>query len=67
LTIEDLQVANAALDLLIRRHPEGVGLEVLRREGDIEVVKSVLMISLRALLLMPVREKFNGKYVFRFT
>jgi glycogen debranching enzyme len=41
LTIENLHVANAALDLLIRRHPEGVGLEVLRREGDIEVVKSV--------------------------
>ena len=67
MTIEDLQVANAALELLIRRHAEGVGLEVLRREGDIEVVKSVLMILLRALLLMQVREKFNGKYVFRFT
>jgi len=41
LTIENLHVANAALDLLIRRRPEGVGLEVLRRGGDIEVVKSV--------------------------
>ncbi len=40
-TIENLRVADATLDLLIRRHPEGVGVEVLRREGDIEVVKSV--------------------------
>jgi glycogen debranching enzyme len=41
LTIENLRVADAAVDLLIRRHPEGVGVEVLRRDGDIEVVKSV--------------------------
>jgi glycogen debranching enzyme len=41
LTIENLRVADAAVDLLIRRHPEGVGVEVLRREGDVEVVKSV--------------------------
>ncbi|HEY2120636.1 MAG TPA: amylo-alpha-1,6-glucosidase [Candidatus Acidoferrum sp.] len=41
LTIENLRVAGATVDLLIRRHPEGVGVEVLRRDGDIEVVKSV--------------------------
>jgi len=41
LTIENLRVADAAVDLLIHRHREGVGVEVLRREGDIEVVKSV--------------------------
>jgi glycogen debranching enzyme len=41
LTIENLRVADATVDLLVRRHSEGVGVEVLRREGDIEVVKSV--------------------------
>jgi glycogen debranching enzyme len=41
LTIEGLRVADATVDLLIRRHPEGVGVEVVRREGDVEVVKSV--------------------------
>jgi glycogen debranching enzyme len=41
LTIENLRVAGATVDLLVRRHAEGVGVEVLRREGDIEVVKSV--------------------------
>jgi hypothetical protein len=41
LTIENLRVADASVDLFVRRHPEGVGVEVTRREGDIEVVKSV--------------------------
>jgi glycogen debranching enzyme len=41
LTIENLRVADAAVDLLIRRYPEGVTVEVTRREGEIEVVKSV--------------------------
>jgi hypothetical protein len=40
-TIENLRVADASVDLLIRRHQEGVAVEVLRREGDVEVVKSV--------------------------
>jgi glycogen debranching enzyme len=41
LTIENLRVADASVDLFVCRHPEGVGVEVTRREGDIEVVKSV--------------------------
>jgi glycogen debranching enzyme len=41
LIVENLRVADAVVDLLFRRHPEGVGVEVLRRSGDIEVVKSV--------------------------
>lgn len=41
LTIENLRVADATVDLFVCRHPEGVGVEVTRREGDIEVVKSV--------------------------
>jgi glycogen debranching enzyme len=41
LTIENLQVGNAAVDLLVRRHQEGVVVEVLRRIGEVEVVKSV--------------------------
>jgi glycogen debranching enzyme len=41
LTIENLRVAGASVDLFVRRHREGVGVEVTRREGDIEVVKSV--------------------------
>jgi glycogen debranching enzyme len=41
LTIENLRVADATVDLLIRRHPEGVSVEVTRREGEVEVVKSV--------------------------
>ena len=41
LTIENLRVADATVDLLVRRHREGVGVEVLRRDGDVEVVKAV--------------------------
>ena len=41
LIVENLRVADAVVDLLFCRHPEGVGVEVLRRSGDIEVVKSV--------------------------
>jgi len=41
LTIENLQVGNAAIDLLVRRQQEGVAVEVLRRIGEVEVVKSV--------------------------
>jgi glycogen debranching enzyme len=40
-TIENLRVADASVDLLIRRHQEGIAVEVLRREGDVEVVKVV--------------------------
>ena len=40
-TVENLRVADASVDLLIRRHQEGVAVEVLRREGEVEVLKSV--------------------------
>ena len=40
-TIENLRVADASVNLLIRRHQEGIAVEVLRREGDVEVVKAV--------------------------
>ncbi len=40
-TIENLRVADASVDLLIRRHQEGIAVEVLRREGNVEVVKAV--------------------------
>ena len=40
-TIQNLRVEDAIIDLLVRRHREGVGVEVLRRDGEIEVVKSV--------------------------
>ena len=40
LTIENLRVADATVDLLVRRYREGVGVEVLHRDGEIEVVKS---------------------------
>jgi len=41
LTIENLQVGDAAVDLLVRRNQEGVAVEVLRRIGEVEVSKSV--------------------------
>jgi glycogen debranching enzyme len=40
-TIENLRVADASVNLLIRRHQEGIAVEVLRREGEVEVVKAV--------------------------
>jgi glycogen debranching enzyme len=40
-TIENLRVADASVNLLIRRHQEGFAVEVLRREGEVEVVKAV--------------------------
>jgi glycogen debranching enzyme len=39
--IENLRIAEGSVDLLIRRHQEGVAVEVLRREGKVEVVKAV--------------------------
>jgi len=41
LTIENLRVADASVDVVIRRHREGADVEVMRREGDIEILKSV--------------------------
>jgi glycogen debranching enzyme len=39
--VEDLRIGNASVDLRFRRHKESVGVEVLRREGDVEVVTSL--------------------------
>ena len=38
LRIVNLRVADASVDLLLRRHAHDVGITVLRREGDVEVV-----------------------------
>jgi len=38
-TIRDLKVGGARVDLLLTRHDEGdVGVNVLRRDGEIEIV-----------------------------
>jgi hypothetical protein len=39
--ILNLRVANSTVDLLLTRHDQGVGLKVLRREGDVEIVAIV--------------------------
>jgi hypothetical protein len=38
LRIHNLEVAGATLDLLLVRHKEDVGVNVLRREGDVQVI-----------------------------
>ncbi|HEY1377772.1 MAG TPA: amylo-alpha-1,6-glucosidase, partial [Gemmataceae bacterium] len=38
LRIRDLRVGRASVDLLLRRHGPDVGLNVLRRDGDVQVV-----------------------------
>jgi glycogen debranching enzyme len=38
LRIHNLEVAGAILDLLLVRHKEDVGVNVLRREGDVQVI-----------------------------
>jgi glycogen debranching enzyme len=39
--IENLRVVDATVDLLMRRQEDGVAVEVLRRRGEIEIVKSL--------------------------
>ena len=39
--IENLRIAEASVDLLMRRHQDGVAVEVLRRRGEIEIVESL--------------------------
>jgi glycogen debranching enzyme len=41
LRIEGLRIADATVDLLFQRHASGVAVEVLRKEGELEVVKSL--------------------------
>ena len=36
--IRDLRVGDAYVDLLLERHPYSVGITVLRRQGEIEIV-----------------------------
>ena len=38
LRVTNLQVADAAVDILIERHPHDVGVRVLRRTGDVDIV-----------------------------
>jgi hypothetical protein len=39
--IQNLRVVDATVDLLMRRHEDGVTVEVLRRRGEIEIVESL--------------------------
>ena len=39
--IENLRLVDVSVDLLIHRHDEGVAVEVLRRSGEIEILKSL--------------------------
>jgi glycogen debranching enzyme len=41
ISVENLSVGDASVDLLFRRHAQGVDVEVLRKEGDIEITKSL--------------------------
>jgi glycogen debranching enzyme len=36
--IRNLKIGNASVDLALERHAEMVGVEVLRRTGDVEIV-----------------------------
>jgi len=38
LSIHNLQVAGAVVDLLLVRHQHDVGLNVLRREGEVQIL-----------------------------
>jgi glycogen debranching enzyme len=40
LRIEGLHIADATVDLLLNRHSKGIGVEVLRKDGELEVVQS---------------------------
>jgi glycogen debranching enzyme len=41
LKIENLRLADGSVDLLVRRHNGGAAVEILRKQGQIEIVKSV--------------------------
>jgi len=36
--VTNLTVGGASVDLLLKRHPHDVGVTVLRRDGDVEIV-----------------------------
>jgi glycogen debranching enzyme len=39
--VEGLRVGNATVDLLLKRHSRGTAVEVLKKDGEIEIVKSI--------------------------
>ena len=39
--IENLSVAGASCDVLVHRHRGGVDVDLLRKQGEIEVIKSL--------------------------
>jgi len=39
--IENLGVSGGECDVIVRRHPGGVDVDVLRKKGEIEVIKSL--------------------------
>jgi glycogen debranching enzyme len=41
LRIEHLRVGPARVDLLLKRHSRGIAVEVLRKDGELEIVKSI--------------------------
>jgi len=41
LRIERLRVGDASVDVLLKRHSRGIALEVLRKDGELEIVKSI--------------------------
>jgi hypothetical protein len=41
LKIENLKLAGASVDLLVRRYDSGATVEILRKQGHIEIVKYV--------------------------
>ena len=39
--IDSLRVGDADVDLILKRHGRDVSIEALRKEGDLEIVKSI--------------------------
>jgi hypothetical protein len=37
LVLRNLQLRQASVDIKLRRHPNGVSVEILRQEGDVQV------------------------------
>jgi len=41
LRVEGLRVGEASVDILLKRHSRGIAVEVLRKDGELEIVKSI--------------------------
>jgi hypothetical protein len=39
--INDLRVGNACVDFLVKRDRHSIAVEVLKKEGDLEIIKSI--------------------------